>query len=378
MRILQVSPYFIPYIGGQERYIYELSKKMIEFGNSVTVLTSNFPKSKSYEVIDGIEIYRFDMLGTILRNPVTPGILKYLYNNINKYDIIHTHNGYVFTSLLCTIIKTINDAVPLVLTYHGQLKYNDAFKEYFKKIYENTFGKMIYNSSNSIIVLSPSDKMYISSFGIDEDKIEIIPNAINIDKIYEISKNVYDLFLKYKIDKKNIILFVGPIIKRKGIDTFIESIPNVLKKRNETIFIIVGSGDYKKKAIEMVKKLHIENNIIFTGRISDAELYMLYKMSKIFVLPSNSEGVPTSILEAFVFSKPVISTTLPGIKDYFSNATLLIEPNNSKKLAISILKILEDDVLAKELSFKGNMLVKKYFTWNIVAKKVLNIYNKII
>ena len=76
MRILQVSPYFHPYVGGQERYVGNLARALVNRGHVVEVLTSNFPKRKECEVIDGIQIRRFNFLWKPLNNPISPSLLS--------------------------------------------------------------------------------------------------------------------------------------------------------------------------------------------------------------------------------------------------------------------------------------------------------------
>ena len=98
MRILQLVPYFPPYIGGQERYVYNLSKYLVRMDHEVHIITSNFPKSEEQEIMDGITIERHKCLARPFRNPITPTFLT-LGKKIKKFDVVHTPVSYTHLTL---------------------------------------------------------------------------------------------------------------------------------------------------------------------------------------------------------------------------------------------------------------------------------------
>jgi glycosyltransferase involved in cell wall biosynthesis len=379
MKILQVAPYFRPYPGGQEKYVYNLSKYLKKMGHEVHVITSNFPKGTPFEEIDGITVERHNILVKIFRTPITPGFLK-IKHIMKEYDIVHIHNVYTFSSMLSTYFKLNND-VPLIITCHGLLKVDRLFIDFVGKIYDNSVGKIIFRTVDQIVTLSQSDAKYISSFTQDDGKIIILPNAIDVDdfKPY-ISKNRSDFLQKYKIEKKKIILFVGQIIPRKGIEYLIKAIQYITKTHLEKdiVCLIVGKGEYTKKLKEMVRKLDIEEFVRFTGELPFNELVLAYESAYIFVLPSLAEGLPTTILEAMYFEVPVIATDLPGIRDHFKDIALLIPQRNDVELAKSLIKLLDDHDLAHALGKAGKELVTAKYTWDIVASQYIKIYNNLI
>jgi glycosyltransferase involved in cell wall biosynthesis len=378
MKVLQVSPYFYPYVGGQERYVYELSRKLIEYGHEVTIFTSNFPKGKTFEVIDGIRVRRFRIFGRPLRNPIVPSLLFSIIREIEDFDVIHAHNEHGFSTLICTLVKTVKGKKPLIITCHGQLKFNTALKDFIERMYSRSLGVMIFKSADVIIALSPSDKRYILSFGVNEGKVRVIPNAINLQKLLAFKRSDLALFREIGFEGKRLVLFVGPIIKRKGVDVLLKAIPKVVKEHKDVRFVFTGDGDFKEKAFEIAKRENIEDFICFTGRLTEKELYNIYQLSELIVLPSISEGVPTSILEAFAFSKPVVSTKIPGIYDYFNEVAYLINPGSVDELSSAIITLLEDRKLAKCMGEKGRELISKNFTWDTIVMKILEIYREVL
>jgi glycosyltransferase involved in cell wall biosynthesis len=242
---------------------------------------------------------------------------------------------------------------------------------------------MIFKASDRIVVLSTSDKQYISSFDINADKIHIIPNAINLNELKKFNSENHDLVsfkTKYGLHGTKIILFVGPVIKRKGVEYLIKAIPAVIQnhKKDNLIFIFTGSGDFFSKAKQLARKLDVVNNVAFTGLLSINDLMLFYKVSDLFILPSFSEGLPTSVLEALYFGLPVVATDIPGVRDHFKDVALLVPPKNRDELAAAIVKLLDEEELAKRLSMAGEELVKSEYTWDVVAGKYEEIYRELI
>lgn len=381
MKILQVSPYFHPYNGGQEVFVYNLSKNLIKAGHEVHVITSNYPSTSDSEIFDGINIKRYRCVSRPLRNPIAPQFLR-LGKRLKDYDVIHMHNEHSFPSMVIANLKEIN-AKPLIITTHGQLKFGNYSKDFIEKIYNKTIGKRVFRKCDAIIALSESDKDYIASLGIDSEKIEIIPNAIDpLFLDYETMKACGEAYLlkKPQFRNKKIVLFVGPVIRRKGVEYLIRAIPYVLKSiaSNEILFIITGSGDYINEAIVMAKKLNIEKFINFTGHLSIKDLKSIYAISTMFVLPSLSEGLPTSILEAMYFGLPVVSTDIPGIRDHFRKTAKLVQPKNEEALAKAIIELLSDQDLSAKMSREAKAQIINKYTWQIIAKKYLEEYERII
>ena len=371
LKILQVCPYFHPFLAGQEIYVLRLSKKLINYGHNVTIYTSNQSQLPAYEKIEGLDVFRFKMLFSPLNNPICPGFLN-IFKNIKSFDIIHVHNEHAFVTFVTCMINLFYKK-PIVLSCHGQLRFDNYWKDLFERLFSRTIGRLIFNSTSKITVLSESDKKYISGIGVDAKKIIVLQNAIDLDYIDSIhhSQDVQE-----KHDEK-IVLYVGVLTKRKGIDYFIKSIPYVIKKHPKIHCIIVGKGEYREQLETLVNKLNLQAYVSFKGRVTTEELYYYYKISDLFVLPSVSEGLPTTILEAMNFGLPVIATDIPGIRDHFKDFAILVPPKNETELAKSIITMINDNQLREDLSRKGRELVRDKYTWDKTSKVYINIYNEI-
>lgn len=382
MRILQLVPYFPPYIGGQERYVYNLSKYLVRMDHEVHIITSNFPKSEEQEIMDGITIERHKCLARPFRNPITPTFLT-LGKKIKKFDVVHTHNEHSFAAMVAAYLRRKTD-VPLILTCHGQLIFGSKMTDCFERAYSRIIGRAIFKAADRIISLSSSDLDYISSLGIDPKKISMLPNAIDPGELFKMDSGTFkadnprNSFLQ-GLNGKRIIMFVGPVIQRKGVEYLIKSIPKVLRKTGDnSVFVLVGGGDFLNQARQLTTEMQINDHVIFTGRLTEEELIETYRCADLFVLPSLSEGLPTSILEAMYFGLPVVATDIPGVKDHFKDVALLVPPKNEDRLAEAIVKLLDDEELRRRLSKAGEELVKRKYTWDVVAREYEKVYIELL
>ncbi len=374
MRILQVSPYFYPYIGGQERYVRNLGRALVDRGHTVEILTSNFPKSEKCETIEGMQVKRFNFLCNPLNNPLSPTLLFHLIRRCRDFDIIHCHNEHAIVSQYCALARSYLK-FPLIVSCHGQLRFDNAAKNLIESAYSSTLGLRLLRKADKIITMSDSDREYVHSLGTPIEKIRLIPNGVDLARYNFQKKNPRKRAL---FEGNRIVLFVGPLLRRKGPHVLVEAIPLIIEEHPDVVFVFVGEGDYKEEVKKLSRKLHVTNYTYFTGKIPEDQLHYLYHRSHIFVLPSFSEGLPYTILDALAFSKPIVSTLIPGIMDHLNGSTLLVPPGESKALACAVIRILSDEKLARELGTRGRHLIETRFSWDVIIEKVLDVYHEVL
>lgn len=372
MRILQFVPYFIPYPGGQERYVYCLSKYLVKNGHEVWVITSNFPKSRRLEVVDGIVVERYAILARPLRNPIAPGFLSAV-RKFKEFDVVHVHNEHSFPSLIAAYAKR-RDGFPLVLTNHGRLVFGDPLRDSIERIYMKYLGKLIFESCDAIVVNSEADRELVRevaprAYG----RSYVIHNAVDPELLEATAREV-----KAVKEGEFKILYVGALIRRKGLEWLIKAMDLVRREVRGVKCIIVGEGGDEGLFKRLTVKYGLTEVVRFAGRVSDKELIRLYKSSDLFVLPSLSEGCPTSVLEAMYFGLPVVLTSIPAHIEHFRNVALLVKPKDERSLALGMIELLSNENLRRKLSKEGSELVRKEYTWDKVAKKYMEVYERVI
>lgn len=382
MNILQVAPYFIPYLGGQERYIYQLSKRLVKQGNHVTVLTSNFPENALHDNLEGINVIRKNVLFKPLRNPISLGFFT-LKDIISEYDVIHAHNEYSFPSMLAAYLKK-SKKPPLVLTNHlGELNFEDPVKNRIGRLYLKSIGKGIWKHCDVIVVLSQSQKEFLTSIKPEiSSKIQIIPNAIDLESLkqYNIPQGKEKSHSIDITENGPKLLYVGQLIKRKGLKWLLMAI-NILKNEFPNLkLILVGDGEDQEYFQQLVTQLQLTKHVDFMGRIDHLDkLVSLYRECHAFVLPSLSEGLPTVILEAFYFGLPLIATDIPGVREFKEYSTL-VPPRDENKLAEAINNLFNGGNIGEacQLALKARKLVENKYNWEVVSQEYQRIYQELL
>lgn len=375
MKILQITALYYPQIGGIENYVYQISKRLVEKGHEVTVYTLNIPKTKKYEIIDGIKIHRFESIFSILNNHFSIQMLTELLKK-NNYDIIHAH-GYLQFSTNYATISVFKNKTPLIITSHGSPDY-EGWANYISILYHKSLGLWTLSKASVVIALSASQSRILDKYG--AKNITIIPNGINIQNI-ELESDCNEFRRKYGLTDESIILYVGSIIPRKGIEYLVDAMKNM---NSNTVLIIVGGtlkGEekYKEKLDLKIKEENIQN-VIFTGRINDKMLKQAYTIADIFVLPSFAEGLPTVLLEAMAYKKAIIASDIPGNNDLIKNKHngILVEPRNSKKIADELNHLISKPTERKLLGIDAYNTITTEYAWDKIVERIEAVYYRLL
>lgn len=337
MRILIIHPYsFSEYKGGVERYCQNLEKGL---------------SGRKDIKISQINGYYFKLFGVPFP---TIKILQIIKNN--KPDIIHLHGPRPFATISGFFGKILGKRT--VLTYHAHLNP----KNYLKKIFaglDRFISKYIFDF---LVVTSKNYKKKVQQF-FPEDRIKVIPLLIE-DRFFQYKKTKEECREALSIGKGKIVLFVGKLDSHhyyKGVDILIEAaklVPAGIK------FILIGSGNKKKKYEEMVFQLGLKRKIKFVGEASDEILMRYYQASDIFVLPStsDSEGFGFVLIEAMARGLPIITTNAVGSAKIIEEkkAGMIIPSNNPRVLTEAIQRLLEERFLYQNLKERGRKFAEGF------------------
>jgi len=383
MKLLVITPYFYPKIGGLENYAYNISKGLKDkYGWEIVVITSNHEEKKDRkDELNGMKIYKLSRLFKISNTPINPMWYFQIKNIIKeeKPDVINAHTPVPFIS---DVTARVCGDIPFTLTYHNDLTKENILLNFICKFYYFTIENKTLKISDKIIATSEyyaKKSPYLIRY---LNKISIVPPGVQIAKFHP---GVNKFALQKKYGNYPFILFVGQLDKthiHKGIYYLIDAISLVKKKFENILLLVVGKGDNVDNYKNYTQKSSLEKNIVFTGFVSNEELPEYYAGSNVTVLPTynNSEGFGMVLLEAGACEKPVISTNVGGIPFVIDdNKTgLLVPPKDPKALAEAISKILNNFGLAKKMGENGYKKVKENFTWEKQIKKTNDLFKDII
>ncbi|BDZ69006.1 hypothetical protein GCM10025860_24540 [Methanobacterium ferruginis] len=266
------------------------------------------------------------------------------------------------------LIITKLKSTSLIHTEHGvgPIVFNNYFINLISYIYDKLFGKFIIKHANVNIGISEASCNFLKDMG--GKNVHLVHNGVNSNKFIKTIdlRKDFMVFQEYKI-----ITFIGRLIYAKGVQDLIEAFISLNKSIPNIKLLIVGDGNYR---IQLEKLAENHKNIHFLGIRTD--IAEILSITDIFVNPSYSEGLPTSILEAASVGIPVVVTDVGGTKEIFIDEMgILIEKNNSEDIKKGIRNILENN--KKQLSPEiVREYIKSNYDWDIITKRFLKIVKR--
>lgn len=366
MKILIVTHYFIPHIGGIEIVAYNQARELVKKGHTVTIVTSKLSGDDSVRTTDGIKVVRipawnyperkFDIPFPIFSIKLLPA----LYGLIKQQDVIHAHGalymGSFLSALFCKFLKK-----PFIVTEHvGIVHYKKNVFNIIQKLSFLTLGRFTLNNCKQVFVLNEQVKKYIS--GLTTSPVNIIQNGVDTDLFHPVTKTEQRILKKkYHLPvTKKLVLFVGRFVEKKGLGL-------MLKSRSARYHLVfAGSGNFPETADK--------NGIHVFYNLSQKQLAGLYQACDLFILPSKCEGFPLSIQEAMATGLPVITSGNPLYNKIFNTKFIkLIRPDHTQ-IQHNILEVLSDRMLTNKMKMYSRDFAVNYFKWETYSNTLLNYY----
>ena len=379
-KILMIAGLFYPSVGGAEKECQKLAKKLMEKGNSVTVLTQQSDELPEYEEIEGIPVYRKIRGWHLFEYTYMLSVIQFLIKHRSKYDIIQCFGLYLFIPPAFLMKYLFGKKIVSRLECSG--RFGD-----FWRIKQLKLKKLLMSCSkclDKIIFISKDIKKELIENQFPSEKLVHIPNSVDVE-YFKMSQDLQNRNLKN-------ICFVGRLEEQKGVEYLIKAMDVIKSEVKDTKLFIVGDGQLRTNLEELGKKLKLNDYIHFIGSANDVLPY--YHNSQIFVLPSISEGMPLTLLEAMSCGLPVVATKVGGnveIVDsnlevgksmlsgcHIGENGILVAPKNVKGLAEALLMLLKDEGLSKQLGRNARKNAVKKYSLDEVTEQYLGLYQQLL
>lgn len=376
VKILQVIPYLNPQKGGDVNVCCNISKKLVEKGHSLTIITTDYDYDDTFSSelkSSGIEVIPFPCRFSMSYFIVSPSMKIWLKQQMKCYDIIHLHSYRSYQNLLIKRFAKSYD-IPYILQAHGSLC-TFFQKKGIKKIFDYLWGFDILANSAGYIALSKAEVMQYESMGAKKDNIEIIPNGISLEKYDVLNKN--NLFRrKYGIKSEKLILYLGRVNKGKGLDLLLKAFSLVKMKYDNVKLVIIGPDDGALDDLKIIsKELAIDRDVIFTGFVSEEEKNAALLDANIFVTPYYW-GFPVTFIEAMACRTPIITSRNENNLEWIDNFVGYTTEYSETCFAEKIEKLLEDDVIRETFASNGHQLVNQKYDWNKIVDDIEKLYSQ--
>lgn len=367
------AQYFPTSSGGVERYTYNIAKALRKRGIEVTIVTSRLGDTPEYEKSEEGEIYRLPSVGLMNgRFPVVS--LGKEYRSIRKkiaekkYDLVITNTRFYPLSLVGARFGKENGSRNIVIE-HGtsHMSVHNAVLDLGEQVFEHMITCLV--------------KMYCKEFwGVSRACLEwqkhfhikgksVLYNSVDMEQIHMLRSIAGNSFRKeHGIPEDALMIaFTGRLILEKGVLELLEAYESIRKKFPDTYLVYAGDGVLYTQIKE--KKVP---NVILLGQVSFEDVIQLLNVSEIFCLPSVSEGMPTSVLEAIACENFVITTARGGAKEIIQDESygIILPQNDTKLVEKALLKAVEDKDYRKKAIRKSYEELDRKFTWERVAEKI--------
>ncbi len=271
------------------------------------------------------------------------------------FDIIHAHYA-VPQGLLGVMLKQVF-RLPLVVTLHGT-----DINYLAKRRGTGYLVRLVLNNADIVVAVSHFLKAEAEKLGIGAEKIRVIYNGVELPEYRETVRDMS-------------ILFVGSLVKQKGVDVLIRAFYMVKKRVPKAKLIIVGDGSERENLEELCRSLRLED-VYFTGKKKELSAY--YSHSRVLALPSRAEGFGLVALEAMAFGTPVVATQVGGIPEVVIHGEtgMLVESDNAEALAEALVKVLSDEALWQSLSTRARERASR-FSWDVAAEEYAKLYEEL-
>lgn len=208
-----------------------------------------------------------------------------------------------------------------------------------------------------------------------------IYNAVDTEKITRTIKGTDKNALRASLGlgKKTILGIVGRLAHQKGHVVLLNALVTVLQKFPDVILLVIGKGPDRESLEQRVESLGIKKHIIWLGERGQEEVFRLYSIMDIFIMPSLYEGFGLAAAEAMAAGLPVVGTEVDGLSEIIEDGKTgyLVAAGNTAELAESIIKILSNPELSKEMGQNGTSSVQRFFPLDIFINSWLKAYGKL-
>lgn len=237
-----------------------------------------------------------------------------------------------------------------------------------------------------VIVITEALKQILIGRGIDENKISVVPNAVNTTKFVPIEADS-DLKEELGINKETIVVgYVGSVVNYEGLDDLIESLAILKKKKlsKEFKFLLVGDGAYMPQVEEKIEELDMNDTVILTGRVPHADVSRYYSIIDIAPFPRKPFEVcevvsPLKPFEALAMQKAVLVSSCNALIEIIQDGYngVVFEKGNNISLAEKLELLITNRNLREKVAKNGLEWVRQERDWAVIAKKANDLYDEI-
>ncbi len=354
--------------GGVEIVAEKLATRMAAMGHSVTCYNRDghhvsgvqfdTKKEKYYQGIRMKTVLTLDKKGLAA---VTASISAAICATFSKAQVVHIHaEGPAF---MCWLPRLFGKRV--VVTVHGLDWQREKWKNGFASKYIRAGEKMAVRYAHEIIVLSRNVQQYfLDTYG---RKTRYIPNGVEKPEIVP-----PEAISHLGLEKDGYILFLGRLVPEKGIHYLIQAFQSV--KTEKKLVIAGGSSDTQDYAAQLKELAKGDDRIVFTGFVHGDTLGGLYSNAYVYVLPSDVEGMPLSLLEAMSYGNCCLTSDIPECTEVVGSKAVSFPKGDIAQLEKALQQLCDDEALTASYGAIASDYICGKYDWDRITANTLELY----
>lgn len=398
MRILLVSYWCFPNIGGVSSYVMSLKRGLELYGHDVEVLARDTEDKHYYLLNSGRSVAKEKIKNPILsklyayyskRLPQLDNMVLWIeserygfeaaaaYFGLDGYDLIHTQE--VVSTVGLTRVKPKH--VPLVVTLHGVLASEWRVRGEISK--DSPFWRIAdaqdyHGAMASDITIVPSrwlKQIIVDEYQIPEQQMTVVPYGMDTEAFLQRMDEPVAISAPRG---KKVLVCPARLNKEKGHEHLLHALARLKQERNDWVCWMIGDGDLWNDLTRLCRQLRLNRHVTFLGHRDD--IPALLKQADLFVLPSILDNLPYAVMEAQVAGKPVVASQAGGIPEMVLHGeTGLLSPvGDTEALYGNLKRLLDDDVLRQKMGERARQLGAKQWSLETMTQRILAVYNQVL
>ena len=383
MKLFWITDDFLPHLGGSRLLYYQTMKCFSP--SELLVLTKRRPGWREFDEGEPIPIRRgsfkkFRSFGRLMDVPVYVEMLT-----LGAYWLVRSRAdvivcGELLPAGLAGRVLSLLSGKPYIVYVHGE---EVGFYEKLRG--EKRLAFSVLRGAHAVIACARAVHDRVLDHGVQRERLHLLTPGVAEDFLRARPRPEM-IIDRYGMKGKRILLTVGRLIERKGHESVIRAMPELIERFNDLAYLIAGTGPEEKVLRSLACREGVADAVIFTGRLSREELVDCYAACDVFVMPhreladGDTEGAGIVFLEAAAMGKPVVSGSGGGSADSVIDGEtgFRVDTGNPGELAEKLGCLLDDEELAKRMGEAGRRMVMKDRRWEDRAEALRGICTQLL
>ena len=362
MRVVHVGKFYPPeYVGGLESVVVTLNDDLVRRGVGVSAVVAAVQGSGGVSEHRGVRVVRAPTLGTMLSQPLTPTFARAVRREAG--DLLHLHHPNPLADW-----AALSDRRPFIVTHHSDIVRQRALRPLYRPLLARALGR-----AAAVVVGSEQLRASSQDLAPVRDRVRVIPFGIDGARFAttpEVAARAASL--RAGVGGRPVVLAVGRLVGYKGFDVLTRAARGL-----DAAVVIVGTGPDEARLRAMAGP-----EVVFAGRVSDADLVAWYHACDLFCLPSvsSAEAFGIVLLEAMACGRPLVTTALPtGVAavNRDGRTGLVVPPGDADALREALRALLADPARRRAMGEEARTVQAREYGAALMGERYLKLYEEV-